>query len=191
MNLIIEIIAVVLNLIYLLLLIKERIACWFFGISASFISIYLFYLTGLYSEAVLYVYYVVIGFYGYNLWKKNQVEGEELKIRNFNFSKHLMIVVSGIITATLVGYLFKKHSNAVNPYFDAFTTVFSFIASFLEANKILSSWIFWIMINALTILLYTKQSLFFYSFLTIVYTTFSFIGYFEWRRKYRILKLND
>ena len=121
MNLIIEIIAVVLNLIYLLLLIKERIACWFFGISASFISIYLFYLTGLYSEAVLYVYYVVIGFYGYNLWKKNQVEGEELKIRNFNFSKHLMIVVSGIITATLVGYLFKKHSNAVNPYFDAFT----------------------------------------------------------------------
>ena len=59
-----ELIAVILGLIYLILLIKEKIACWIFGILSSAISIYLFYSIQLYSEAILYFYYVIIGIYG-------------------------------------------------------------------------------------------------------------------------------
>ena len=67
MDQILEITAVLFSLTYLVLLIKEKIACWFFGIAASIISIYIFYKTGLYSEAILYSFYVIIGFYGFLL----------------------------------------------------------------------------------------------------------------------------
>jgi nicotinamide riboside transporter PnuC len=51
-----------LSLIYLALLMKEKIAYWFFRIAASIISIYLLYSIGLYSEPLLYIYYVIVGF---------------------------------------------------------------------------------------------------------------------------------
>ena len=190
MNLYLEIIAVVLNLIYLILLIKEKIACWFFGITGSIISIYLFYSIGLYSESILYIYYVVIGIYGYRLWKKKNNSEYHLKIQTLNLKAHLLIVISGILLAIITGQFFKSYTDAVNPYLDAFTTIFSFIASFLEARKILSSWLFWIVINTATILLYFQQNLDYYLLLTIIYIGFSFIGYIDWKKKYRAFVLN-
>lgn len=190
MNLYIEVIAVVLNLIYLILLIKEQIACWFFGVSGSLVSIYLFYSIGLYSESILYIYYVFIGIYGYQLWKKKINTKDNFKIQTISLKKHFLIVISGILFALIAGQYFKSYTNAVNPYLDAFTTTFSFIASFLEARKILSSWLFWIVINTATILLYFQQSLDYYLFLTIIYIAFSFIGYIDWKKKYQITKAN-
>ena len=75
-----ELIAVILGLIYLILLIKEKIACWIFGILSSAISIYLFYSIQLYSEAILYFYYVIIGIYGFWLWSIKGVEKKSFQI---------------------------------------------------------------------------------------------------------------
>ena len=183
MNLILEVIAVILNLIYLFLLIREQNSCWFFGISGSIVSIYIFYSIGLYSESILYIYYVVIGIYGYLLWKKKEYEREALKVQTIHLKKHLLLVISGIIISVVIGFYFKMNTDAVNPYLDTFTTVFSFIASFLEAKKILSSWVFLIIINTATIALYFQQGLLLYVLLTVIYIVFSIIGYLEWKKK--------
>lgn len=183
MNLSLEIIAVVLNLIYLILLIRENILCWFFGIAGSLTSIYLFYTIGLYSESILYVYYVIIGAYGYKLWQRKETKKDGLKVQTISLKKHFLIILLGIIVALIVGYIFETNTDATNPYLDAFTTIFSFIASFLEAKKIISSWIFWMVINALTIILYLQQNLFIYLLLTVIYVVFSVIGYLQWKKK--------
>ena len=183
MNLFLEITAVALSLTYLALLMKEKIACWFFGITASFISIYLFYSIGLYSEALLYIYYVIIGFYGYWLWSKSR-ENETLAIRTVSLKAHVLIVFVGVILSFTLDYIFDNNTNAINPYLDSTTTIFSFIASLLEAKKILSSWIFWLFINAATVVLYLQQDLTYYLFLTIVYFVFSGIGFSKWRKSY-------
>lgn len=189
MNLLLEVIAVLLNLIYLVLLIKEKIACWFFGITASAISIYLFYDIGLYSEAILYFYYVVIGVYGYTLWNKKKKEEESLKVQTISLQKHFFIILLGSFLTVILGAYFQNNTDAVNPYLDAFTTSFSIIASVLEARKILSVWFFWIIINIATIVLYIDQHLNYYLALTMVYTVFSVLGYLEWRKKYQFYKL--
>lgn len=142
MNDILEATAVLLSLVYLILLIKENINCWFFGISASLVSIYIFYSIKLYSEAILYVYYVFVGIYGYLLWRKKQNKKKALKVNTISAKNHLLIIALGIIISILLGYFFENYTEAVNPYLDAVTTVFSFIASFLEAKKILTAWVF-------------------------------------------------
>lgn len=183
---ILEISAVVLGLIYLILLIQEKIACWFFGIAGSLLSIYLFYSIQLYSESILYIYYVIIGIYGYNLW--NKAKGQELAVTTITVKNHLQIIIIGVVAAIILGYIFENYTDAKNPYLDATTTTFSFIASWLEAKKILSAWIFWLFINAATVVLYVQQDLDYYLFLTLIYFVFSAYGYLKWRKSFLLSK---
>lgn len=181
-NTIYEIIATVLGLIYLVLLIMEKRACWFFGIAGSLVSIYLFYQTKLYAEAILYVYYVVIGVYGYYLWNK---KGPPLKVKQWPIINHLLLVIGSIGIAFGLGNMLKTYTDADRPYIDAFTTIFSFSASYLEANKLLNGWIYWIIINGTTIWLYYTKELNYYGILTIIYFLASFWGYYVWRKSYK------
>lgn len=183
MILALEIIAVVLGLLYLYFLIKENIICWYFGVAGSLVSIFLFYQVTLYSEAILYLYYVVIGIYGFYLWKKQAGNQQASHITNIGIKANVIYIFVGALLSATLGYIFDTYTDASNPYLDATTTVFSFIASYLEARRILVGWIYWIVINGVTLFLYLNKDLNIYVLLTLVYFVFSFIGYREWRGK--------
>lgn len=183
MDFYLEIIAVILGLGYLFFLIKEHIICWFFGISGSLVSIFLFYRTGLYSESILYVYYVVIGVYGFFHWKRSSQKNKVFHVTDYSVTTYVGLIVLGEVLALLLGFSFENHTSASMPYLDAHTTIFSFIASYLEVNKKLGAWMFWIIINAVTIILYLNKDLNLYTGLTLVYLVFSFVGYFQWKKK--------
>lgn len=183
MDFYLEIVAVILGLGYLYFLIKEHIICWLFGVLGSLVSIVLFYRTGLYSESILYVYYVLIGVYGFYHWKKSLQENKNFAITDFSIQTYVYLILLGEALALILAYVFDTYTNANMPYLDAHTTVFSFIASYLEAKKKLASWKFWIVINAVTIVLYLNRDLNLYTGLTLVYLVFSFVGYFQWKKK--------
>ncbi|MFT6856639.1 MAG: nicotinamide mononucleotide transporter [Cyclobacteriaceae bacterium] len=178
-----EISAVILALFYLYFLIQEKIVCWFFGIASSLLSIVLFYQTGLYSESLLYLYYVVIGIYGYFLWRRSSHGDKPLSIRRIAKTTYLILILAGSLLTALLGYYFKTYADATVPYIDAGTTIFSFIASYLEANKYLDAWLFWIVVNIATLVLYLHLDLFVYSGLTFGYIVFSVVGFLQWRKK--------
>jgi nicotinamide mononucleotide transporter len=183
MDFYLEIIAVILGLAYLFFLIKEHIICWLFGVLGSLASIILFYRTDLYSESILYVYYVIIGVYGFLHWKKSSKKSKVFQITDYSVITYLKMIVLGEVLSLLLGFSFEKFTGASMPYLDAHTTIFSFIASYLEVKKKLGAWVFWIVINAVTIILYLKKDLNLYTGLTLVYLVFSFIGYFQWKKK--------
>ncbi|MGB0805552.1 MAG: nicotinamide riboside transporter PnuC [Salibacteraceae bacterium] len=191
LNTILEVLGVAFNLLYLILLIQEKIVCWIFGIIGSVISIWLFYRMQLFSESILYIYYVVIGFYGYYTWNKRGKNNEILTISEWKLPSHVLTIIIGLFAGYGLGYYFDTYTQAQNAYFDAYTTIFSFIASYMEAKKILSSWYFWIIINGATIFLYSSRGLDIYSMLTIVYFITSFIGYFNWKKKYGLQKESE
>ncbi len=186
-----EIIAVLLALGYLYYMVKENILCWIFGIANSLLSLVLMIRVGLYSESILYVFYVGVGIYGLLLWSKKDKKGKEIAITNNKPVHNVMLIIIGAAGALGLGHLFSTQTNAESPYFDATTTSFSFVASFLEAHKILSSWIYWILINGATIYLYFTKGLFYYTGLTVVYTIFSVAGLLAWRKKYLASKLDS
>lgn len=190
MNLYLEIIAVLTGLAYLVFLIKEQIVCWFFGILSSLISVVLFYRTGLYSESILYIYYVVIGVYGYLYWHKSALKNKLFVVTDLSLISYLYIIIIGELLAISLGWFFGAYTDAKAPYLDAHTTVFSFIASYLEVKKMLASWKFWIVINTATIILYLNRDLNMYTALTVVYVVFSFVGYYKWKRKLILQQIN-
>lgn len=185
--LLLELLSVIFGLIYLLLLIKQNILCWLFGIVGSTLSIFLFYHTKLYSEAILYVYYVVMGVYGYYLWSQksdnHSNESISLTVSDKGIFFHIFCIIITSVFALALAWFFDSYTDADWPYLDAFTTTFSFLATYLEARKVLSGWIYWIIINGLTIGLYYNKDLDFYSGLTLIYFVMSFVGYFRWKKE--------
>lgn len=186
---ILEAIASLFGLIFLYLVIKQKKAAWYFGIIASAINVFLFINVKLYSEAVLYFIYFVLGFYGLFQWSKRN--GKELKINVIDANFHLIWVLVGLSFAGFVGYYFNNFTDARYSYFDSISTSFAIIATFMEARKILHVWIYWILINTYSVFLYASVDLSIRSTEMMIYAIFSFVGFFAWRKSYKAQQITD
>lgn len=179
---ILEWIGVIANLAYLILLIRRSVYCWPAGIVGSGLSIYLFVHAQLYSEAILYIFYVLIAVYGWAKWFRVSDSQDRVVPLRWSFGRHLISVIAGTALSLSLGYYFDTYTDAERAYPDAFSTGFAFVASFLEARRVLSGWFYWIALNGFSIWLYADRELDLYSGLAIVYTVMSVYGYFSWKK---------
>ncbi len=184
MNTWIEIFATLAGLVYVIFLIRENIICWPFGIAGSLLSIYLFVDGKLYSEAFLYFYYVVMGAWGWMRWSRRDSMNDNPIVR-FGLSAHALIILASSLGAVTLGAFFSTYTDAQRPYIDAFTTAFSFAATYMEVKKVLETWVYWIVLNLASVWLYMDRSLDIYAALICVYAVLSVWGLMQWTRAYR------
>ena len=76
------------------------------------------------------------------------------------------------------------YSDAERPLFDAFTTIFSFLGTYMEITKVLEAWIYWLIINLASVWLYHDRSLDLYAVLIGCYSLLSVWGFIRWRRTF-------
>ncbi|MFT4520654.1 MAG: nicotinamide mononucleotide transporter [Halioglobus sp.] len=180
---VVEILATSVNLIFLVLLIKEKISCWAFGIVGSALSVYLFADAKLYWEAFLYLFYVLMGCWGWLRWHKRETEDNNPVI-HWKFIIHWWLVLLTSTVALGLGYGMYSLSDAERPFFDAATTSFSFLATYMEITKVLEAWGYWLIINVASIWLYQDRQLMIYALLMGLYSVMSIWGFIRWRRTY-------
>ena len=180
---IIEWTAVFSNLLFIILIIKEFRIGWIFGILGSALSVALFISAKLYSESILYLFYVGMGVYGWLSWKGGN--GKNLPISEWKLTRHIKLFGAFILISFGLGYAFKYQTDAELPFADAFSTAFSFLATYLEAKKVLSAWIYWFFLNAFSVWLYQTRGLEVYALLMVLYALLSVIGYRQWRKSYQ------
>lgn len=196
LNSLLEIISVVFGTLYLILMVRENIWCWIFGILASAITVYLYIHVTLYLEAGLNVYYILAGFYGWHYWANNQkvlpaTERELLKAKNktpvitWRPSYHIITIISCGLLSTVLGYVMAAYTDSERPYIDAFLTVFSFVATYMEAKKVLSTWYYWFFLNAGSVFLQIDRGLYYFAILSVFYTVMCVYGYKRWLKSYR------
>jgi len=174
--------AVGFNIAYVILAAKENVWCWPMGIIGSALSIWLFVDSKIYAESVLFTYYVIMGFYGWYVWSGGGSNSEKFTIRKLPVKTHLLILLAGYILTVVLFLILQTFTDAKMPLLDSFTTIFSFIATWMVAKRIIENWIYWICINALTIYLYFSRDLNVYAVLSFVYTILAVYGYFEWKK---------
>ena len=109
----------------------------------------------LYLESVLQLFYVVMAVVGFLLWNKSD-SGEIIK---WPAKYHVINLSLSTLTALLLGYLFSVFTDQANPYVDASTTVFSLVATFMVTKKVLENWIYWIIIDTVSVYLYFSRDL--------------------------------
>ena len=177
---IIEVLAVIFSLTYVILAAKESIWCWTAAAISVILYIYICYTAQLYPETGLQVFYLLMAFYGYYQWNKND---SNLPIQQWTTTKHLLIVLIGALLTFLMGFYFTIYTNAAMPLVDSFTTVFSIFATYMVTKKVLGNWLYWIVIDAASIYLYYSRDLHLTSLLFIAYTIIAIFGYFSWLKR--------
>ncbi len=180
-----EIIGTITSLIYLYLSLRKNILCWLFGIISSSIYIYVFFQSGFYADMGLNVYYVLISIYGWIIWAKgNRAKDDKSKLLVSRISLNLALVLL-LVTAiifVIIAIILTNFTDSQIPYWDAFTTAGSIVATWMLARKIIEHWIIWIVVDLVSIGLYIYKDLHTTSVLFLVYTTIAIFGYIKWKK---------
>ena len=166
----IEIAAVTLSVAYTWMYLKGYLP-WAFipaALGAGIFS-YICWNKKIYAESALQVFYIGLaglGLIGY---------GNGVAISGLF---HL-ILLSGAVIGTVVLGVILKNTDSMLPFLDAFTTVFSLAATWLMINMIHENWLYWIVIDTVSIYLYAKRGLKLSSVLFLLYLLLALDGYFE------------
>lgn len=174
-------------LVYVILAAIENVWCWLFGILSSVLSVYLCYTGNLFLESGLQVFYVIMGIYGWYEWLKGSEQNRELKIVSFSLLKNIPIFSIGCIIWIILGLLSSNYSTQAMPFLDGFITAFSVVATWMTAKKIIENWLYWIIIDALAIVLYASRDFYLIALLYIIYTLIALAGYLKWKNKLNAL----
>ena len=184
-----EVTAVVFAMAYLLLAVRENVLCWLFAFLSTAIYTVLFWDVSLLMESALNVYYMVMAVYGWHQWTRGGTNGDELPhalaVRSMTASQHVWVIATIVVLSAISGYLLGEHSSAAWPYVDSFTTWASVITTYLVARKYLQNWLYWIVIDAVSVPLYIDRGLNLTALLFVAYVVIAVVGYFKWRDHFR------
>ena len=180
----IEITAVILAVFYLILAVRQNILCWICGIISSVLYFFIMHSASLYMEAYLQIFYIFMGFYGWSQWRINTSNTSNFVVNTWNKSQHLfatsMVLMLSIISATMLRFF----TDAALPFLDALVTWGAVVATYMVAKKLLENWIYWLVIDSISIFLFISRDLFPTAFLFGIYIIIIIYGYRSWSKKF-------
>lgn len=181
----IELLALVFGILAVGFNTKEIVWGWPTGIVGTILSGILFIEARLYSDLILHVFYVILGFYGWYEWLYGGRNKQELKVSPLSKSRLLFLMILGGMGWAGFGYFFANYTDADLAYWDAFTTSFSFVGTYMLARKKIENWILWIVVDAVAAGIYFYKELFLLSLLYFLYLGLASYGFLNWRKSMR------
>lgn len=186
-----ELLAVTSALIYVVLAARENSWCWPAAMLSTVIYTVIFYDVYLWSDSLLQVYYLLMAVYGWYCWRPVAAQHKLVTptasqpIQSWPLAVHIKAILGLSITAGILGWIMARYSPTSFPYLDALTTVFAVFTTYLVAKKVLENWLYWIVIDALSIYLYIEKDLTPTAILFILYVIIATYGYLKWATDYQ------
>lgn len=181
-----EIAGTAVGLIYLWLEFKASFYLWIAGLIMPLIYIFVYYDAGLYADCGINVYYVLASLYGMAYWclRKNKQTGktEELPVTKTPLRLYLPILAVMTLLTIAIAQILIHFTNSNVPWTDSFTTALSIVAMWMLSRKFAEQWLAWILVDAVSGVLYIYKGLYFTAGLYILYTIIAYFGYLKWKK---------
>jgi nicotinamide mononucleotide transporter len=188
----IELFGAITGVLYVFFEIRQNIWLWPLGIVTSGVYVYVFFTSKLYADMSLQSYYVVISVLGWYWWavgrrgereKGGMGEEEDQGLKVTRIKAGLAFILTLVfIGLYLAMYLILSHlTDSPVPGWDAFLTSLSIVATWMLARKIYEQWYLWIIVNFVSMVLYTTRGLYPTVVLYFVYLVMSFAGLKAWK----------
>jgi len=177
----IEIIGIFSSILGVYYSIQQKSISWLWNILASILFGLLFFQIGLYSDAELQVFFILMALFGWIKWKNKETNWIP------QHSSQLSILVGICFTVgfgCLSGYLHQSYAKNVSlPYWDASLTGLSIWGTWLAANKKIENWYVWILADMIYVGMYIQKGLYGTSLLYLLFVALAFQGLISWRKK--------
>lgn len=179
-----ETLAVALGIGYLLLAMRQNSLCWYCAFFSTAIYVTIFGDVSLYMESALNVYYMGMAVYGWLQWQKGGPDHSGVEIVRWTAKQHSAGILGILLASIISGYLLSVSTDARLPYLDSFTTWASVFTTVMVARKVLENWLYWIVINSVSIYLYIDRDLDQTAAMFTLYLVLSVLGYVAWKKNY-------
>ena len=185
-----EMLAVFLSVSYILLAIKQNLWSWVAAFFSTLIYSILFFDASLLMDSALNIFYLVMAVYGWYSWKYGniKVQNVELNISTYGMAKNIKIIIVLILISLVLGYIMANYTSADFAYLDTFTTVFAVFTTYMLTKKVLENWIYWVVIDAVSIYIYIQKGFYLTAVLFAVYTVLAVVAYVKWKNEYKNLE---
>ena len=183
LKLILQIVGVALGLLYLWLEYKANIWLWVVGMLMPCVHCILYYKSGLYADSAMQAYYIVAGLYGLGVWLAGRKRTEKpLKIANIPVRLVVPLVLIYTVLHAAIYFVLVRFTDSSVPFWDAMTTAMSMVAMWLLSRKYIEQWLVWLVVDAVTVVLYIYKGIPFTAGLYMLYTSLAVVGYLRWRK---------
>jgi nicotinamide mononucleotide transporter len=180
----IEWLAVILGVTEVLLARKNNILLYPAGIGGSAISIILFVKAGLFADAGLSVYYVIVSIYGWFIWSRRKNE-PPLQIAYANKNEWLMTLLIAFGGGIGIYWILITFTPSTVPIMDAWVTSSAWAGTWLLARRRIENWVVLNVSNLFAIPLLFHKHLPLFALLTLFLFVIAIFGFFDWRKDYR------
>lgn len=182
----IELLGAILGIAYIFFSIRQSILTWPIGLLTSILYVWVFFVSKLYADMGLQMYYVAISIYGWYEWlfgnKTNH--SEPIQVSRITLKLSIVLSVISFFLFLLIWFILKNYTDSPVPMADSLATALSIVATWMLARKILEHWLVWIFVDAFSVGLFWYKDLLPTVVLFVVYTVMAYIGYREWKQEY-------
>jgi nicotinamide mononucleotide transporter len=180
---------VLFSVLYLVLAIRESLWCWPAAFISSVLTVIVLFQARLYSESALNVFYAAIAVYGWYQWRYGGHgpggAAAALPIGTWPLARHVVALAAVGIGGAALGWLLHRYTAAAFPYADSWVTMASIITTYMVARKILENWVYWLVIDSVSLYLYVLRGLDLYAMLFALYLVLVVLGWYRWQRDWR------
>lgn len=161
---------------------------YLFGLYNCAAYAWIAYQNGLFGEVLLnLLFYLPTGVIGFFMWRKME-GGKGVLMRRLSWPTLVKIMGSVLLFVLILGFLLTFFKGQKNPFLDATTNAVGICATFLMMYRYAEQWIFYILLNCITIALwvlrYIDQGTEVDSmiFMWVLFLANSIFGYVTWSR---------
>ena len=179
-----EFMAMLFSLLYIFLAAKGNIWCWLAGFFCTFFYTFIFIYHKIDSQVILNVIYMILSVVGWMIWLKPLAAKQTSLFTHWPALLHLQYFVTSIVVALLIRYILPFWFDESFAVIESWLFCASLMATILTIYRVLESWLYWIVIDIISLGIYWQSQensillLYFTSLLLAIY------GYSNWN-KYR------
>lgn len=179
----VEVIGAILGIIYLYFEYKASSKMWSAGILMSLFYTYVYIESKFYSFALINIYFILAGIYGWIKWNKSKAKNNNIELIHCPKSFYLPIIVSLVIIFLVLVVSLKYFTDSPVTYADSFVTTLSMVAMWMLAQRYVEQWILLIILNIASVYIYLQQDLYPTTIMYFIYSVVSCFGYIKWKNK--------
>ena len=179
---VIEALALVFNLAYVILAIHQSAWCWPAGLVGAGLTVVVFLDARLYGGMALQGVYMALMVYGWREWRHGGEEGGQLTVAQTPARWRFLLFLAGTTFALAMGLFLLYRTDAALPFWDAGTTSFSLVAQFMTTRKWIENWLVWVVVDAVYVGMLVSQQLHLMAALYVAYLALAVWGWIQWQK---------
>lgn len=155
---------------------------WPLAFVSSALYFLVFWESKLFGDAALQIFFAIMAAWGWSQWLRGlSDDGQALHVQTLSKQGTFKLIASCAVLWGLTGLFLLKFTSTDVPWWDAFPTALSIVATFLLGRKYIENWPMWILVNIVGMALFAYKGLWLTVGLYGVFAVMALIGWRAWR----------